>query len=338
MKFSDLGWNITEEEYRALNRVSYSSIAAFLKYSYEGILRERPKTKAMDLGTLVDNLVTNPIEAEKFAAADYSLFPTNEKDFSLCQECAENIEEGKKEIEEEKLLELLNKHQWRTSWKDTTRIEKFHKFYDSAILELLSKKDKILVESDIYNKAQQCAFAAKMLLKKTFKDCEFAYQFKIADTIEEIPLKCMIDIIAVDHKSQRIYPIDLKTTSNPEYSFVNAVVKYRYDIQARLYHRMLTNCIKGTEYENYYICDFRFLVVNTITMPKPAWWIWNAYDYNTDFEVYDRKGNKIKLEEPVKVAKIVAPYILQDSYGELSEPIEFSNEEEHDILKWISKT
>ena len=50
-------------------------------------------------------------------------------------------------------------------------------------------------------------------------------------------------LIVVDHNNKTIQPIDLKTSGHPEWDFYHSFILWHYDIQARLYWRIIKDNI-----------------------------------------------------------------------------------------------
>ena len=65
------------------------------------------------------------------------------------------------------------------------------------------------------------------------------YQLKFKSTLQGIDFRCMADELIVVHNKKIVVPIDLKTSSKPEWDFYNSFIDWRYDIQARLYWKVI---------------------------------------------------------------------------------------------------
>ena len=84
----------------------------------------------------------------------------------------------------------------------------------------------------------------------------------------------MADIIIVDYKAKTIQISDLKTSSRPEYAFYDSFVKWNYDIQARLYTALISSIIANSEFKEFTILPFQFIVVSKNTL-NPCIWVYD---------------------------------------------------------------
>jgi hypothetical protein len=90
--------------------------------------------------------------------------------------------------------------------------------------------------------------------------------------IDDFEVRGMLDLVIIDHFNKTIYPIDLKTSSTPEWEFFRSFIKWRYDIQARLYWQILKyNIDQHSEFKDYEVADFTFIVINKETLTPLSW-------------------------------------------------------------------
>ena len=98
------------------------------------------------------------------------------------------------------------------------------------------------------------------------------YQLKFKATIEDVGYRCMMDEVVADYEKKIIYPIDLKTSSIPEWEFEKSFIKWHYLIQAIMYYNILLNNVKKDPYfKDFTIDDYRFIVVNPKTLTPLVW-------------------------------------------------------------------
>lgn len=88
-------------------------------------------------------------------------------------------------------------------------------------------------------------------------------------------IKSLIDnkmLIIVDHNNKVIIPCDLKTTGNKEYEFPEHFVHWQYQIQARLYWRIIRDAMDKDDYfRSFKLLDYRFIVVNKQNCQPLIW-------------------------------------------------------------------
>lgn len=79
-------------------------------------------------------------------------------------------------------------------------------------------------------------------------------------------------LIIIDYDKKVIIPIDLKTSSKPEWDFYKSFVEWSYQIQARLYWRIIRNVLDNDPYfKDFELLDYRFIVVNRKTLTPLVW-------------------------------------------------------------------
>ena len=102
--------------------------------------------------------------------------------------------------------------------------------------------------------------AVRKLFSKGTVEHKKVFQFRF----NGVDCKCELDGIVVDHDKKRIIPFDYKTTGDMILNFPKNVFKYGYDKQAVFYTEALRS-----QYPDYKIHPFRFIVVNRIQANKP---------------------------------------------------------------------
>jgi hypothetical protein len=134
------------------------------------------------------------------------------------------------------------------------------------------------------------------------------YQLKFKFTADGVAYRSMADLIVVDYEKKVVYPIDLKTSSMPEWDFEKAFSKWHYYIQARLYWRNIrANMDKDEVYKDYELADYTFIVVNKETL-TPLKWVYNG----TKKEGTIVYGNNFKCQDPVEIAQELKYYLEQN--------------------------
>lgn len=314
----ELSWNVTEEEYRKDSAYSYSTISRFRREGFNKLdsLFEKIDTPSLLFGSMVDCLITEGIDTFMELYGVTGIEMPSEKIIKIVQDIFDNVKDKEEDIElgmidDATILDSINKFYYYPNWKDETRIKVVKKEGSQYFSLLNYNRDKILVPNSLYTEAMNAVRALKTSenTKKYFDDIEKDgiekyYQLKWKATLNGIDYRCMMDLVIVNHNDKTIIPIDLKTSSKPEWDFYKSFLEYRYDIQNRLYYRILKENLKDTEYKDYNIVDYIDVVINKETL-TPLVWV-------TPFTKI--KGNvklneKIILEDPEDIAKELDYYL-----------------------------
>lgn len=286
----DIAWSATEQEYRADKAISYSMLSKLQREGPES-LREVTKvdTEALRFGSLVDCLITEPETLnERFRICDFSK-PSQ----MLCDLSKYLYEEFKvssiNKIPNDAIIDALGKFNYAPNRKLETRINDIKVKCDEYFRLLALSSNKIIMTSDDLRQAAKCVTMLKThpftwyyfnpsSEEKLQGEYERVYQSKFKAEYQGIQVRCMFDLIIVDHKNKVIYPFDLKTSGHKEYKFVSSVKLWNYYIQASLYYYILRQCIAKDEYfSTFTIADPKFIVINRYRC-KPMVWIYNIND------------------------------------------------------------
>ena len=287
----DISWRVSEEEYRALKSISYSTISTFAREGYKG-LRYLGVSKdhiSLRYGSLVDTLLTEPENLKsKFEIVNYNM-PSDDI-IKILNEIMRETNYQYNDLNQIKsliLLECIDRIGYgAANWKAETKINKIIEAGNNHFKLLVENKKKIIVaDTDVKfaktsvevmksHKFTQYLFENNPL-KKTY------FQLKFQLNFNGIPLKCMFDMIYVDYENKIIYPIDFKTTSKDESEFQNSFLQWRYDIQATMYSFILREICKQDEFfKDFKIEPFKFLVINKYNN-LPLFW---QYDESVEFK------------------------------------------------------
>ena len=115
-------------------------------------------------------------------------------------------------------------------------------------------------------------------------------------------------LIIVDHTTKTIYPIDLKTSSKPEWDFYKSFIEWNYQIQARLYWRIIrANMDKDPYFKDFTLEDYQFVVVNKKTLTPLVW----KFEFTTS--VGELTIGEHKLVDPEVLGKELHHYLTSNS-------------------------
>lgn len=301
----DISWQVTEPEYRKGKGLSYSTIARFHREGFDNLnkLFDKIDSPSLIFGSLVDTLLTgdekefeeNYVVAEFPAVAESQvvvikyLFDKYSDTNSSLEEISDNLIIA--------ATEVLN---FQKNWKPETRAKVIKEngsvYYDLLHLSI----GKTLIGTQLYKDAQECVAILKTnpVTASYFNSChpfetniEKFYQLKFRGQYQNIELRCMADLIIVDHIKKTIQPIDLKTSFNKEWNFTKSFIKWGYWIQAQLYWYIIKQTIeKDPFYQNYTLLDYQFIVIsNNSRIPL----IWTYADTQKEVDCVYGKNQQI---------------------------------------------
>lgn len=313
---NEIAWNVTEEEYRESQIFSYSLLAKYERGGFNILksLQEKEESPALSFGSLVDCMLTDPKRFDK----DYYVADLPALSETLMAIAVELKIYGPL-CTDENILMVADKYEYYKNWKPETRIKSIREKCGDYLETFKTAGNREIITSQTYTRASDCVQAIKTNpatniyfmsyneLNPFSSTMEYTnyYQLKFKATLDDgITYKCMFDCLQINWNDKTIQPIDLKTTGKPEWEFADSFVKWSYQIQARLYCRILKQCLKGTEYEEYEILPFKFVVVNDQTL-TPLVWEYSDYDKFGNIEY----NNDVIFRDPFEIARELAHYL-----------------------------
>ena len=295
----DISWQVDEPEYRADGAYSYSILAKFDREGFEKLdsLFDRVESPSLLFGSCVDTLLTDSQDAfdARFFVADFPEIQDNvRKIVESLFETYSNTYDDLVSIPDKYVIPMTEIHEYQKNWKPETRAkvikEKGVEYYNLKYLA----GDKTIISSQLYQDVLACieALRTSEATKWYFEDdnpfdnsIERLYQLKFKGEYEGIALRCMADLIIVDHTNKLIIPCDLKTSYKEEWNFFKSFVEWRYSIQANLYAEIIRQNIEKDEYfKDFKIADYRFIVVCNRTR-QPLVWEWPYTKTEVDFQI-----------------------------------------------------
>lgn len=239
----DISWQINEDEYRIDKSYSYSTIAKFNREGFDNLnkLFDKVDTPSLLFGSMVDTLLTdgqeefnNRYEVAKFPNISDTLAQITRNLFNFYSDEYRNIDL----IPEETIASIGEACGYYANPKYTSfRVKKIKEECADYYNLLFLSKDKTLVNLEDYQAAQDCV--DKLKTDKATKwyfepnnpfdtNIERFYQLKFKGEYEGIPLKCMADLLIINHKNKTIIPCDLKTSFKPEWKFYKSFIDWGY--------------------------------------------------------------------------------------------------------------
>lgn len=318
----EISWQVTEPEYRADDALSYSTLAKFAREGFDklGSLFDKVETPSLTFGSAVDALITGGQEefdknflVANFPAIKDSVEKVVKSLFASYGTTCRTIND----IKEADIITATEVNGFQLNWKPETRAkvikEQGFEYYNLMFLA----KDKKIISEELKQKVDSAVEALRTSEATKFyfepnnpfnKDIERFYQLKFKANINGIDFRCMADEIVVDHQNKVIHPVDLKTSSHTEWEFYKSFAQWRYDIQSRLYWRIIrANMDKDEVYKYYELSDYTFIVVNKETL-TPLKWVYGGTKKEGTL-VY---GNNFKCQDPVEIAQELKYYLEQN--------------------------
>ena len=304
-ELKDISWQVDEPTYRADLALSYSTLSTYESLGYNGLehLFDKKDTPSLTEGSMVDVLITGSQEEfeEQFYVADFPSIGDKEK--LVADYLTENYGSQyfvMEDIPATYILEAANAYEFQKNWKDETRVkvltERCSVYYSLKV----QAGDKTVVSMETYEKILSMVKS----LKESPATCGYFadndelspirryYQLKFKFTADGVAYRSMADLIVVDYEKKVVYPIDLKTSSMPEWDFEKAFSKWHYYIQARLHWRNIrANMDKDDYFKNFTLEDYRFIVVNKKTLTPLVWKFPLTKSTGT---LIDDEGNEIR--------------------------------------------
>lgn len=300
----ELALDITEEEYRAINAISYSMLSRYDREGFKKIpeILDKQDTASLRFGSILDCILTDNENI------DNKFYITSTKRPSdLISNMVEDLYEkyssefsSIEEIPEEEVLKTVNKFGYYNNYKDSKRTSLLVTSGSPYYKFLSESNGRTIIDEDVYkfallnaNTLKSHPYTSRYFRKHSFNnDIEILDQLKFTMSYKEHTLKCMFDKIIVLHNEKIIKPCDLKTTGKDEYFFDYSFIEWRYYIQATLYTYILKDRIKKDEYfKDFTINPYEFIVINKFNN-LPIVWKFDKNHWEEDF--IDHRGNVLK--------------------------------------------
>lgn len=318
----DISWQVSEETYREDPALSYSTLATYERSGFNGLesLYDRKETASLTFGSAVDAIITGGQEEfeSRFIVAE---FPTiSDKATKIIKELFTNNHITCRtfdDISEIKVLEVIEKYEYWNNCKAETKIKKLKDEGVSDYYNLLHLCDtKTLISSQMYAEVLASVQALKdsEATKKYFSQdnpfddaIEHLYQLKFKATLNNIDYRCMADLIIVDYNNKTIQPVDLKTSSHTEWEFYKSFIQWNYQIQARLYWRIIRdNLDRDPYFKGFHLYNYQFVVINKQSL-LPL--VWEFPETKTVGTIFVGKSASIQLRDPEEIGKELSHYL-----------------------------
>ena len=283
----DLSWQVSEEEYRKDPAYSYSTLARFAREGFDGLphLFDKIESPSLTFGSCVDAIITGGDDEfdSRFMVAEMSNEPSDvQKQISevLFRKYNETYA-SLPEIPDSEMISAIEGIQWNNHWLPGTRCKKIKEDCTGYYALMFEADNKTIISTRLYNQVMECVNALRSSTATRFyfeQDNAFDdniqrfYQLKFKARILGIDFRCMPDEIIVIHDKKLVVPVDLKTSSKPEWEFPKSFMQWKYYLQANLYTRILRLVLDQDEYfKDFKIASYKFIVVNRNTLTPLVW-------------------------------------------------------------------
>lgn len=320
----DISWNVSEETYREDPALSYSALATYERGGFNCLesLYDKKETASLTFGSAVDAIITGGDEEfnSKFIVAEFPDIPDTVvkivKDcFAECHVTNRTIAS----ISDLKIIEIAANYNYQNNWKPETRAKVIKEKGDEYYNLLFLAENKTILSNDVYNEVLASVRALRESPSTEYffrpddpfdDSIERLYQLKFKATLGGTDYRCMADLLIVDHINKVIYPIDLKTSSHYEWDFYKSFIDWNYQIQARLYWRIIRdNLDRDPYFKEFTLADYRFIVVNKTSLIPLVWKFSDTTTRGTI--VVGKSTHPIELRDPEDIGNELRIYLAE---------------------------
>lgn len=144
----------------------------------------------------------------------------------------------------------------------------------------------------------------------------------------------MFDELIIFHDTKEILPIDLKTScksSDKEWDFPKHYIEWNYQLQNRLYVRILQdNIMKDDYFHDFKILDYRDIIVFKGSNTPLVWEVPFTFTLGT---LTFGKYNQIEMRDPFEIGKELHHYLTSRP----KVPMGINETGLNDLNVWLNK-
>lgn len=319
----DISWQVSEEEYRADPALSYSTLARYEREGFNNLdkLFDRIETPSLTFGSSVDSIITGGQKEfdERFMVAEFPSIPDSVirivkdifREFGSTHRTLSSVPEVE-------IIHRVESFNYQPNWKPETRAKVIREKGADYYNLLFVAGDRCIIDTQTY---QDVVNAVKALKESNSTKYYFAednpfepnierlYQLKFKTALNGIPYRCMFDELIVNYEKKHILPIDLKTssTNDKEWDFPKHYLHWGYQIQNRLYVRILQNVLsKDNYFKDFKIWNYRDIIVVRGSNTPLVWEIPFTFSYG---DIVLGKHSDILLRDPEDLGKELYEYL-----------------------------
>lgn len=344
----DISWNVSEETYRADPALSYSTLARYEREGFNNLdkLFDRLETPSLTFGSAVDSIITGGQEEfdERFMVAEFPSTPDSITKMvkSLFSQYGDS-HRSLITIPNDAIIKETEYQSYQMNWRPETRAkvikEKGSDYYNllfvagsRTILDTQTYQDVCnVVRALKESKSTQFYFAEDNPFEP---DIERFYQLKFKVTLGGIDYRCMFDELVIFHDTKEIQPLDLKTSCkrlDREWDFPSHYIEWSYEIQNRLYVRILQDVISKDEYfKDFKILPYKDIIIFKGSDTPLVWDIPFTFERGT---LYFGKNKQIEMRDPEEIGKELSFYLSSRP----KVPMGISETGSNDLREWLNK-
>lgn len=343
-KLFDISWQIDEPTYRADEALSYSTIARYAREGFNKLdsLFDKLETPSLTFGKAVDALITNGQEEfdKEFMVADFP--PLTESVEKMVKVLFDEFCGTHRTLESIPNVEIIGRTEtlkYQLNWKPETRAKVIKEHGAEYYSLMYAANGRTILDTDTMEQINSAVEALKtseatkfyFSPNNPFNDRYVReYQLKFKATLGGIDYRCMADLLLVDHEKKIVYPIDLKTSYKPEWDFFKSFSEWKYDLQARLYWRIIRdNMDRSPVFKDYTLADYKFIVVNKNTL-TPL--VWEFTDTKKTGTLHYGKDRQIEMKDPEDIG--VELYSYLSSRPDV--PMGVKKDTHNDLISWLN--
>lgn len=340
----DISLNISEEEYRADPALSYSTLARYEREGFNnlGKLFDKVETPSLTFGSSVDSIITGGQEEfdSRFIVAEFP--PTPDSIIKIVKSLYKQYAgtyRSLSDIPNNSIIKETEAQNYQMNWKPETRAKVIKEKGSEYYSLLYIAEDKTIIDTYTYQdvcnavKALKESEATKFYFAENnpFENIERLYQLKFKATLNGIDYRIMADLVLTNFDTKTIYPIDLKTSSHAEWDFYKSFIEWSYQIQARLYWRIIRDNMDRDEYfKDFKLANYTFIVVNRKTLTPLVWKCPFTQDKGT---LYFGRNNQIEMRDPEEIGKELYDYLSTRPVA----PNGISLNGKNNLKEWLNK-
>jgi hypothetical protein len=323
-----------DTEYRNNPAVSQSflkDLEGFPKYL---TLREKKKSAALDMGSLIDVLLTDPYNFDNYYVVYDKSIPTDKLKLladKYIEICLYDKELGIETNHINTVLQARQIVEYDARLTATTIMDRFDKeCYEYTQFVLTT--DKMVVSHNDYLVASDLATSCRYdeRLSKWFepnKDVTILYQqslfFTYKHSLEGLSIDCkaLPDLIYINHLDKTVQIVDIKSY---EGDFEVNYYKYRYYYQAMFY--LMAAQLRSNETlipKDYKIEDFYFIAIDKSKFKGNILYKFDRKNFHTvqdGGKLYDSKGHCYKIKG---LRQLLKEYDYHSRTGNWEYPYEY---------------
>lgn len=343
-----ISWDVSEETYRADPALSYSTLARYEREGFNNLdkLFDRIETPSLTFGSAVDSIITGGQEEfdERFMVAEFPSIPDSiiKMVKSLFSQYGDSYR-SLITIPDDAIIKETEYQSYQMNWKPETRAkvikEKGADYYNL----LFVAGSRTILDTQTYQDVCNAVRALKESKSTQFyfaennpfePDIERLYQLKFKACLGGIEYRCMFDELVIFHDTKEIQPLDLKTSCkrlDREWDFPSHYIEWFYEIQNRLYVRILQDVISKDEYfKDFRILPYKDIIIFRDSDTPLVWDIPFTFERGT---LYFGKNKQIEMRDPEEIGEELSSYLTSRP----KVPMGISETGSNDLREWLNK-